>query len=107
MLNKNSFPKDLLSLVKTIKSKGYKCYVVGGGVRDLLLKKKPGTWDLTTDAKPQAVMKLFRKVVPTGIKYGTVTVIEKGEKYEVTTFRRDERYFDGRHPENVKILNIA
>ena len=105
MISRNSFPKDLIKIVRTIKKAGYKCYVVGGGVRDILLKEKPGTWDLTTDARPQAVMKLFKKVVPTGIKYGTVTIIEKGEKYEVTTFRRDEKYFDGRHPENVRFSN--
>ncbi len=102
MLNKNSFPKDLIYIVRTIKNSGFQCYIVGGGIRDLLLKKNPGTWDLTTSARPQQVMKLFKKVVPTGIKYGTVTVIIDKVPYEITTFRSDEKYVDGRHPLNVR-----
>lgn len=71
-------------------------------MRDLLLNIKPGLWDLTTDARPEQVTKLFKKVIPTGIKYGTVTVIVNGKPYEVTTFRSDEHYVDGRHPSNVR-----
>ncbi len=89
-------------MVRTIKNAGFKCYVVGGGIRDLLLKKTPGTWDLTTDARPQQVTKLFKKVIPTGIKYGTVTVMIDGVPFEITTFRSDEKYVDGRHPLNVR-----
>lgn len=102
ILKRTIFPKDLISIVRTIKNAGFKCYVVGGGVRDLLLKRKPGTWDLTTSARPQQVMKLFKKVIPTGIKYGTVTVIIDKIPYEITTFRSDEKYVDGRHPMNVR-----
>jgi len=102
MLNKRSFPKDLINIVKTIKNSGFKCFVVGGGVRDLLLNKKVTNWDLTTDARPAQVTKLFKKVIPTGIDYGTVTVLIDKVPYEITTFRRDEKYVDGRHPSNVK-----
>jgi len=101
MINNKAFPKDLIGLIKTIKRAGFKCYIVGGGVRDILLKLKPKVWDLTTDATPQQVTKLFKKVVPTGIKYGTVTVIINNIPYEITTFRSDERYIDGRHPSKV------
>lgn len=101
MLSKRSFPKDLINIVKTIKKAGFKCYAVGGGIRDVLLGKKVALWDLTTDATPGEVSKLFRKVIPTGIEFGTVTVIVKKIPYEITTFRSDERYSDGRHPENV------
>ncbi len=91
-----------LQIVKTLKQNGYECYIVGGSVRDLLMGKNPHEWDLTTNADPKTVTKLFTKVVPTGIKYGTVTVLLDGESFEVTTFRKDEKYVDGRHPENVK-----
>jgi len=102
MLKTHPFPKDLITIIKTIQKTGFKCYIVGGGIRDLLLKKTPGTWDLTTDASPQQVTKLFEKVVPTGIEYGTVTVILNKIPYEITTFRSDEKYVDGRHPSNVR-----
>lgn len=75
---------------------------MGGAVRDLLLGKKNPDWDFTTNAKPEEVTKLFKKVIPTGIKFGTVTVLIKKVPYEVTTYRSDESYIDGRHPENVK-----
>jgi poly(A) polymerase/tRNA nucleotidyltransferase (CCA-adding enzyme) len=101
MINNKAFPKDLIGLIKTIKRAGFKCYIVGGGVRDLLLNLKPKVWDLTTDATPQQVTRLFKKVVPTGIKYGTVTVLINKIPYEITTFRSDERYVDGRHPSKV------
>ena len=102
MLSTKAFSKDLINIVKTIKKAGFKCFVVGGGVRDLILKKTVDLWDLTTDAKPEQISRLFKKVVPTGIKYGTVTVILNGKQYEITTFRSDERYVDGRHPSNVR-----
>jgi len=101
MINNKAFPKDLINIVRTIKKAGFKCYIVGGGIRDLILKLKPKVWDLTTDARPDQVTKLFKKVIPTGIKYGTVTVIINKIPYEITTFRSDERYFDGRHPSSV------
>ena len=101
MINNKAFSKDLLGLIKTIKRAGFKCYIVGGGVRDLLLGLEPKVWDLTTDATPAQVTKRFKKVVPTGIKYGTVTVIINKIPYEITTFRSDERYIDGRHPSKV------
>jgi len=92
------FPEGTLNIIKTLKDKGYKCYLVGGCVRDLLLKKTPEEWDLTTDAPPEIVIQLFSKVVPTGIEFGTVTVILDIQTFEVTTFRKEERYADGRHP---------
>ncbi|OGC14005.1 hypothetical protein A3J90_05520 [candidate division WOR-1 bacterium RIFOXYC2_FULL_37_10] len=102
MLKKSKIPGSAQHIIKTLKNNGYKAYLVGGSVRDLLLFKSPNEWDITTDAFPQVVSKLFEKVVPTGIKYGTVTIIIKGETFEVTTFRKDEKYVDGRHPSNVK-----
>lgn len=88
-------------IVHVMKTGGFEAYLVGGGVRDTLLGKTPEEWDITTSALPAQVMKLFPKVVPTGIDYGTVTVILPDGQYEVTTFRADEVYVDGRHPSNV------
>lgn len=94
-------PKGALQIIKTLQDKGFEAYLVGGCVRDSLLKKKPEEWDITTSAKPEEVVKLFIKVIPTGINFGTVTILLEDGQYEVTTFRSDERYIDGRHPEKV------
>jgi poly(A) polymerase/tRNA nucleotidyltransferase (CCA-adding enzyme) len=92
-------------IIRELKTNGFQAYLVGGCVRDTLLGKEPAEWDITTDARPDQVMKLFQKVIPTGIEYGTVTVLLPDGQYEVTTFRSDERYVDGRHPSNVKFTN--
>jgi poly(A) polymerase/tRNA nucleotidyltransferase (CCA-adding enzyme) len=80
---------------------GHECYLVGGAVRDMLLGRRVQDFDIATDALPEEVMKLFRRVIPTGIQHGTVTVLFKGRRFEVTTFRIDEEYRDGRRPESV------
>lgn len=81
--------------------KGYQCYLVGGSVRDLLLGHNVFDYDFATDARPEEVIRLFKRVVPTGIKHGTVSVILKEKQYEITTYRSDGRYLDGRRPESV------
>lgn len=80
---------------------GYPAYLVGGCVRDLLLGRIPADYDLTTAARPEQVMELFERTVPTGLKHGTVTVLTADGPVEVTTFRREEGYADGRHPDRV------
>ncbi len=92
-------------IIRELKAHGFQAYLVGGCVRDSLLGKEPEEWDITTNAKPDEVVKLFQKVIPTGIEYGTVTVLLPEGQYEVTTFRSDERYVDGRHPSNVKFTD--
>lgn len=81
---------------------GYKAYLVGGAVRDALMGKEPSDWDLTTNATPEQVMSIFHKVIPTGIAHGTVTVHFMKEEIEVTTFRTESDYSDGRHPDKVE-----
>ncbi len=81
---------------------GFEAYPVGGCVRDLLLGRTPGDWDVTTNALPEQVTALFDHTVPTGIKHGTVTVILDGTAVEVTTFRTEGGYSDGRHPDGVR-----
>lgn len=94
-------PENVKSIIEVLYSNGYKAYAVGGCVRDSVLGRKPKDWDITTSALPQEVKSLFKKTIDTGIKHGTVTVMIKGEGYEVTTYRIDGVYKDGRHPENV------
>ncbi|GHU82380.1 HDIG domain-containing protein [Spirochaetia bacterium] len=80
---------------------GKEVYLVGGAVRDLLLGRAAQDWDLATNARPEEVMALFRRVIPTGIKHGTVTVRYQGRSLEVTTFRTESGYSDGRRPDQV------
>ena len=80
---------------------GFKAYLVGGAVRDIFLHKKPHDFDVATNATPQDVMKLFKTVIPTGFEHGTVTVHFEGLQIEVTTFRTESGYSDGRHPDSV------
>lgn len=80
---------------------GFKAYLVGGAVRDIFLHKKPHDFDVATNATPQDVMKLFKVVIPTGFEHGTVTVHFDGLEIEVTTFRTETGYSDGRHPDSV------
>lgn len=80
---------------------GFSCYVVGGAVRDHFLGKISLDYDLTTDATPQQVQKLFRNVIPTGLAHGTVTVRHKKHSFEVTTFRTEGSYTNARHPDAV------
>ena len=101
----NLMPEGVIQIIKTLENAGYEAYAVGGCVRDCLLGRVPADWDITTSALPQEVKKLFRKTIDTGIKHGTVTVLlkEKGKltSYEVTTYRIDGEYEDGRHPREV------
>ena len=95
-------PKLLQEFNKVFEDAGFEAYLVGGAVRDIFLKKKANDWDVATNAKPQEVMKLFKFVVPTGIDHGTVTVHFKKNEIEVTTFRTESDYSDGRHPDKVE-----
>ena len=83
---------------------GFSLYIVGGAVRDWLLGIPNSDYDFCTDATPEQVMAIFRKVIPTGIKHGTVTVLFRGESYEVTTFRTEGAYSDRRHPDSVTFV---
>ncbi len=98
-------PQNVQSVIDRLTQNGYKAYIVGGCVRDILLGKTPNDFDITTSAKPQEIIDLFEKTVPTGIKHGTVTVLIENEPIEVTTFRTDGEYTDNRHPDNVIFVN--
>ena len=93
-------------LLDTLHRAGYAAYVVGGCVRDSLLGLTPHDWDLCTSALPQQGMELFgeEKCIPTGLQHGTVTVKQGGGLYEITTFRTEGTYTDGRHPDEVHFV---
>lgn len=94
-------PGDVKKIIQTLQEAGYEAYAVGGCVRDSLLGRIPSDWDITTSAEPAEVKRLFRRTFDTGIQHGTVTVLFDKTGYEVTTYRIDGRYEDGRHPAEV------
>ncbi len=97
-------PKPVLTVLDTLSGAGHSAYAVGGFVRDTLMGREPHDWDVATDAKDGEIIKLFDRAVPTGVKYGTVTVLMPGGAVEVTTFRRDGEYKNGRRPESVEFV---
>ncbi|MBU0581488.1 MAG: hypothetical protein KKA19_09970 [Candidatus Margulisbacteria bacterium] len=95
-------PEDIKEIAAILGDNENDCYIVGGGIRDLLIAKHPKEFDLATDASPETVQNLFEKTIPTGIKYGTVTIIYNEAQYQITTFRTEGKYSDGRHPDQVE-----
>lgn len=93
--------KKAKRIIEKLNKAGFEAYVVGGAVRDYLLGNIPNDIDITTDATPEDVINIFKNVIPTGIKYGTVTVLVDNTGFEVTTFRADGNYSDGRRPDEV------
>ncbi|MBD5156769.1 MAG: CCA tRNA nucleotidyltransferase [Butyrivibrio sp.] len=98
-------PDDVKVIVSRLISNGYEAYAVGGCVRDSIIRRVPGDWDITTSARPEEVKKLFKHTINTGIQHGTVTVMLHHTGYEVTTYRLDGEYEDGRHPKSVEFTN--
>ena len=94
-------PKNVENIIERLKEHGFEGFAVGGCVRDSLLNKTPTDWDITTDALPADMKKIFKKTFDTGIAHGTVTVLMDGVGYELTTYRVDGNYSDGRHPDRV------
>ena len=98
---KINLPGKVLMIINNLQFHGYEAYAVGGCVRDSILARRPEEWDITTSARPEEIKKLFRRTVDTGIEHGTVTVLLGKDSYEVTTYRIDGAYEDGRHPKEV------
>lgn len=88
-------------ILKRLTDEGHSAFIVGGAVRDKLMGREPKDIDIASSAYPEEVIAIFEKVVPTGIKFGTVTVMMDGEDFEITTFRKDGNYEDGRRPDSV------
>jgi len=112
---RHSVPSDVLGLCRRLRESGHRAWVVGGCVRDHVLdalrdraagaESVRNDWDVATDARPEQVTKLFRRVIPTGIKHGTVTVLLGDVGYEVTTLRGETTYSDGRRPDSVYFVD--
>ena len=100
-------PRDAYRLLQTLRAAGHSAYVVGGCVRDSLLGRTPGDWDICTSARPEEMRRLFadHQLILTGEKHGTVAVILHGKPYEITTYRLDGSYRDHRHPDSVQFVD--
>ena len=98
---RTEIPQEASRILERLHERGYEAYIVGGCVRDMMLGRQPEDWDITTNALPGQVKAVFGRTIDTGIKHGTVTVMMKGRGFEVTTYRIDGAYSDGRHPDSV------
>ena len=98
-------PAAVNMIIDVLQAHGYEGFAVGGCVRDSVLNRTPDDWDITTSATPYQVKELFSKTVDTGLQHGTVTVMVHGVGYEVTTYRIDGEYEDGRHPKEVQFTS--
>ena len=96
--------QGIKALASIFRENGFSLYLVGGAVRDFLLKKENNDYDFTTDAEPKDIKAMFHRTIDTGIKHGTVTVLFKGAQYEITTFRAESDYHDSRHPDSVRFI---
>jgi tRNA nucleotidyltransferase (CCA-adding enzyme) len=99
-----NIPKGAAAIIDTLQSNGFEAYLVGGCVRDSILKRPVHDWDITTSATPDEMKKVFAdtKIIETGIKHGTLTILSVDGFYECTTYRIDGAYSDGRHPDIVR-----
>ena len=96
-------PDPVRSLLSRLQAAGFSAYAVGGCVRDTLLGREPGDWDLCTSAMPEQMEAVFRgeHVLETGLRHGTLSVVLNHVPYEITTYRVDGDYTDHRHPDSV------
>lgn len=101
-------PRDVDIILNKLQAKGYEAYIVGGCVRDSLIGRKPNDYDITTSAKPEEIIDCFKdfRVIPTGLKHGTVTVLLKDIGYEITTYRIEGKYTDCRRPDTVEFTTL-
>ena len=97
--------KNALAIVKTLHDQGQEAYFAGGSVRDLLLEKNISEIDIATSASPQEIEQLFPKTIPVGKQFGVIVVVQDTNNYEVTTFRKEGDYVDGRHPTQVSFTD--
>jgi tRNA nucleotidyltransferase (CCA-adding enzyme) len=104
-LDLESVPRDVRDLCARLGAKGKRAWIVGGCVRDLIRGKTANDWDVATDARPQELLAIFPRAIPTGIEHGTVTVVRGGAHYEVTTLRGEGTYTDGRRPDWVEFVD--
>ena len=95
-------PAPIKEIARILNMEGFQCFLVGGSVRDSIMGFTPNEYDIATNAKPEDVQRIFKYTIPTGIKHGTILVILDDMHVEITTFRSDGNYSDGRHPDKVE-----
>ncbi|HXX67267.1 MAG TPA: HD domain-containing protein [Polyangiaceae bacterium] len=100
-----AIPADVLALCERLRSRGRRAWIVGGCVRDLIAGRDANDWDIATDARPDELLRIFPRAIPTGIEHGTITVVASGHQYEVTTLRGEGTYSDGRRPDWVAFVD--
>jgi len=98
-------PRDVLGICERLRGHGKRAWIVGGCVRDLLIGRKANDWDVATDARPEDLLRLFPRAIPTGFEHGTVTVVATSGHYELTTLRGEGTYSDGRRPDWVEFVD--
>lgn len=98
-----TLPEQVAALIRRLEEYGHEAFIVGGCVRDSLMKRQPNDWDICTSAKPEEMLACFQdfRVLETGLKHGTLTILADGQPFEITTYRIDGDYSDGRHPDQV------
>ena len=94
-----------IEIVRQLQTAGFSAFWVGGCVRDFLLGREPGDYDIATSARPEQVEKLFTRTIAVGKKFGVMVVLEGGHQFQVAAFRAEADYQDGRHPEHVTFAN--
>ncbi len=104
MFDLSVVPRDVFTIVDKLKAAGRYSWIVGGCVRDSLLGKTVADWDIATEARPNELMKIFPRAIPTGLQHGTVTLVMGGHHYEVTTLRGETTYSDGRRPDAIHFV---
>jgi tRNA nucleotidyltransferase (CCA-adding enzyme) len=104
-LDPRRVPQDVVAVLHKLREGGKQAFLAGGSVRDLLRGVDAQDFDVATDARPDEVQRLFPRTVPTGIQHGTITVLSGEHKVEVTTFRGEGPYLDGRRPSSVTFLD--
>ena len=107
MTDRMKLPRAVEAIISRLESSGHTAYVVGGSVRDAILGREVNDFDLTTSATPEEIKTCFssERTIDTGILHGTVTLLQDGEPYEITTYRVDGEYLDGRHPTEVRFTD--
>jgi tRNA nucleotidyltransferase (CCA-adding enzyme) len=97
-------PAAVVDIMTMLRRAGHTCYVAGGAVRDIVMGRTPADWDIACSATPEQIRALFARTIPTGVAHGTVTVLHRGASVEVTTYRHDGPYSDGRHPDYIQFV---
>ena len=103
-----NIPDDVNCIINKLEEHGYEAYAVGGCVRDILMGRSPKDWDVCTSALPEQMTEVFKgkRIIETGLKHGTITLMIDKNPYEITTYRVDGKYSDNRRPDNVKFVNV-